>query len=246
MSNNIPVYIELGALFDERRGILTKMLAQHKPSLVDQWDNIFKRAYDKRIIDLFERKEINITKETFKKEFEKRNINDFCYYLPSNLASQLFLTLMDFEGLGNKPITIDTVIIDINTFPYQLDDELKEELTTELKKVFKFKNNINFIHRGYQEQIPNFFSKYSYVFKYDFLLSEKMYPFFDSIKDCPIPDVKFMVPNVLLKPNDFTTGDISDIITKTTLALSTHLQIIPVNHRLYDYKESLASNENNK
>lgn len=243
MNKVIEVYTELDSLFDSKRGILQHL---YTPGLVEddslkvesdrKWDLYFAKNYVERRLDTFSYPEFSITRETFDNLYSKRELSHWAVFYPTPLIDRIVKTVIELEGMGNKPISISSMNVTVNTFPYQLDDALREELVRTLNLALKGLGGVKLTETDPAKNNSRYYSRYNYVFKYDILTGKESKVFVESLKGDPIPDVAFVIPDILVKDTGDFVGEVSDIIFASSLSLLPVAKFIPIKHAIYDYR----------
>lgn len=235
----IKPYLEIKSLQDERRGIVQAMIQEFNPSLEDiavdaLWVSLFAENYKNRVIDNFDKPEIGVTTAKFKERYKKRTISDFKFYYPTNMLENMFQVILSIDELSGKPIEVGEVQITVNVHPYDFDDEICQELAESITAKLPYKNSVKIINVPDEEMGSLFFKQFTHVFKYD-VLGETTRNFQSGLEKNPIPEVKFIIPDVFIKDPDLPMSP-ADMLIASGAVLSNFLQIIPWSHRLYDCK----------
>ena len=244
MNRIIKIYTEADTLFDSRRGILQHLMTQHisedtkrKAEGDRLWDLHIAANYKNRRLDTFEFPHLGITREKFEKFYEQRAVSHWLMYYPTNFVKDLLPTVLDLEGLSDKPIDIKGIEVYVNTFPYLFDEELKQSFLDHCRSAFAGVVNVKLLDTDVREAGAGYYQQFDYVFKYDLLTSKHSKPFMNSLTTVMIPDVTFVVPDVLVKETDELTGPISDRIFAMSVLIAPALKLIPIKHQFYDYRE---------
>lgn len=242
MKKDLKVYIPLDSLFDYRQGLITKLITNEQDDiakrLVDAaslWDEHFDKRYSERDIDDYDVPDVGLTNEKFKEAYDNRNINDFAFYMPSNLSRVLMSQIMNIEMEYDQIPDIRSFKLTINTFPYEMDDELLEVLRESLNIRFGGKHEIDFIFKDDRLATPSFYRSFTHVFKYDILLNDYK-PFFTHLSKEIIPDVIFFVPSLFVRREEFITGKPEHVIEAHALTVVNQIAIVPVPTVVYDYE----------
>ncbi len=233
MQRLVNVYTELGCLYDERRAIIERLLPQG-----ESWENTFEALYQERRIDWFEKPEIGVTMERYRKAMAERDITLFTAILPTSLMTRILTLVLDVDQMIGKPINIGKVGITVNCWPYELDDEMKVDLEESLKAVVPYEADFTFIFVPDNKVTASFFRPYTHVFKYN-LLGEGGKAFVETIADNPIKDVKFYVPDLYARnPETDIFAEPEEVIQKMGVMLAPALSLFPVRHQVYDYRQA--------
>lgn len=247
MNRVIKIYTELDSLYDTRRGTIELLLLDHESKekeipeenrklLANQlWNRYIADNYKERLLDTFEYKNFGINRETFVNRYNKRSISDWTHYYPTNLTDRLIKLVMDLELMEEKPIDISGITLVVNTFPFVFDEELNRGLIGHLTTALNNIVNVKLMSFDTRNQTLDFYKNYDYVFKYDILTSENTKAFQESIgSNIRVPELRIMVPDILVKTNDAFTGNVSDMIEVLTVTLAPTVTIVPVKHEVYD------------
>lgn len=241
MNKEISVYTELDSWFDYRKGLIFKIIADQtlptQERLEDadnKWTKFAKKMYEERRFEIFRFPGLDVTPENFKEAYDNRSINDFLYYMPSNLGNVLLKTVMETEASYDQLTNIKSFSIIVNTFPYVLTNEQSQELVRSLRARFKGRHEIKLIHKDAHLATPSFYRSFNYVYKYDLFLNDNK-AFMDNIKTEPITETVFFVPDVLLKPVENITGKPADVLRAMGLTLAAIFSFEPIPHWSYDH-----------
>lgn len=242
MTKDINVYIPLDSLFDYRQGLVTKLITNEQDSLAKRlvdglnlWEEHFAKAYTERTMDDYDVPALGLTNAKFKEAYEQRDVNDFRFYSPSNLSKALLSVVMALEMEYDRLPDIRAFKLTVNTFPYELDDELSEVLLESLNVRFGGKHEITLMSRDDRKATPSYYRSFTHVFKYDLLLGDYK-PFWDNLRKEVIPDVVFFVPSLFLRREEYVTGKPGDVIEAQAITIVNQIAIVPVPAATYDYE----------
>lgn len=241
----ITIYTELGCLFDERRGIITKVAHESGNANFD-WDRNFKEIYARRKMDYFHQPELGITQEAYLERFERRSIDDFAdekmaYYIPSNLIKAIFIIVRELEFGVGKMLSVSRFQVTVNLFPYALSDTLLEELKSTLLGAVAFPFEVSFVNIPYEEQTAKVLHSYNYVFKYDYFLNEKLSNYWSNYANASNTNTKIIVPDVIKDcealPEEMRGEELINLISKLNAAQGGKVTWVPMTKSIFDYKE---------
>lgn len=244
MNRDIKIYTELDSLFDSRRGILSNIIAESNnipsdmPEKTNQlWDTYIDKNYKARKLDTFEYivGPLRINRDVYKERFNRRSIADWTYYYPSSLAARMRKIILDLELTEERPFEIRSITLLVNTFPYTLDDELNKELIKTLQGKLGGAVKVKTLTFDVSNLTLEYYRSFDYVFKYDILTSESNKAFQESIGKVLAPELKLIVPDILVKDDEMFVGSVSDRIYALGVVMGPSVTIVPVNHEVYDY-----------
>lgn len=240
----IRIYTELGSLFDERRGILTKVARESGNARFD-WNRNYATIYKRRRMDIFEQPELGITQEAYDKRFAARSLADFedhkeVYYLPTNLIYNMFRLVRELEFGVGQMISAAEFSVTVNLWPYELTEEHAQELQSVMKGAVKFNYSLSFVFIPPEELTSKVLHSFGYVFKYDMLLSPLMKNYWENYIRAPETGTKFIVPAILTSrelPEEMRDEEPLDLINKMNFTQGGKITLVPVNKTIFDYKE---------
>lgn len=243
MNREIKLYAELDTLFDYRRGLLQWLMTEgiednekRKDEGDRLWDLHVAKIYKERRMDTFDFPGYKLDTR-FKELYKKRSIKNWLMYYPSNFGREAVKTMLDLEGFTDRPIDIKSMTLTLNTHPYQLDAESKEELIEHCTRVFKGLVRVNLTEEDTRFLDASFYGRFNYVYRYDILTGENTEVFMKSLKDTPIPEVTFIVPDLLIKEDDSLTGEVTDRIFALSIVVAPSMKLVPISHAFFDYSE---------
>lgn len=240
----ISVYTELGSLFDERRGIITKVALESGYTKFD-WDRNFKEIYARRRMDVFNQPELGITQEAYDKRYEQRSVYDIAdetqvYIRPSKLIYNMFKVVRELEFGVGQIISDDKFSVTVNVWPYDLSDDMVDELRDVMKGAVIFNYDVSFVSMTPEELTPAVLHGFQYVFKYDMLLSPRMKTYWESYARSPNSNVRFIVPDVLINrelPEEMRSEEPINLISNLNVAQGGKITLVPISKTIFDYKE---------
>lgn len=240
----IEIFASLDDLFDARRGIITKVAIESGKTNFD-WKMNYSRIYARRRFDYFNQPELGITDEAFKERYKRRSIEDFAdetqvYIRPSKLIHHMFKIVRSLEFGEGQMISADRFNLTVNLFPYELSDELADELASRIRGAVPFNIGLSFVTVPYEEQLPAYLHNFHYVFKYDFLIGEDMKPYWDAYPSARESKVKFIIPDTLLNkaiPEEMRSEEPISLLGKMNVTQGGKITWVPVSKTIFDYKE---------
>jgi len=246
MNRRLNVYAELHTLYDYRRGLIQWLLTEdfqgsdeaRKAEGDRLWDVHFAKSYKERRFDFFEYPDFNINRKRFDELFEKRSLQHFLMYYPTNFMDDMIKVILDQEGLSEKPINIQGIDLHVNIWPYQFDEETEADFIKYAKSAFKGLADVKVISVNNTNLTPLFYRQFAYVFKYDLMMSQASEAFNATLSETPIPDTTIVIPDILIEESEHIIGLISDRIHAVAKVLALVVKMVPVAHAFYDYREA--------
>lgn len=243
MNREIKLYAELDTLFDYRRGLLQWLMTEgiedddkRKAEGDRLWDLHIAKIYKERRMDVFDFPGFKLDAK-FKELYKKRSISNWLMYYPTNFGKEAIKTILDLEGFTDKPIDVKGITLFLNIAPYELDEEAKEELIEHCTRMFKGLVRVSLVDQDTKYMDASYYSRFNYVYRYDILSGENTETFMKSLKDTPIPEVTFIVPDLLIKEVDTLTGDVADRIFALSIVVAPSMKLIPISHSFFDCSE---------
>lgn len=243
LNRMLRIYVELDSLFDFRRGLVQKQLVAGKRFNSDAervieadrlWEMYVEKRYRKRVLDVFDIPELNVSTEQYRKDLKARTITDFEMYHPSAIEKSMFKMIMDLEMMEDTTPSIKGATLYVNTFPYLLDDELNAQLRDSVSRRFGGRYGVEIVHSDPSAFTALTYGQYDYVFKYDILLGNYEW-FLRSLMDTQIPGTTFIVPSLFHEMNEMVKGTPEDMIYAVAPTLSPAVKIVPCSVEVYDY-----------
>jgi len=242
MIKDINVYVPLDSLFDYKQGLICKLATdetQDLPARLVQaaqlWSTKIQERYRKRNIDDFNYPELGVTHDQFVEAYENRTVEDFVFYTPSNLSSLLAKYILELELEYEQMNDIRSFKVVVNTFPYQLDEDLSNALHDSLTQRFNGNQEVVLMYKDDRTATPSFYRSFTHVFKYDIFLGKAYENFFKYLVTEPIPDVVFFVPDLFKSIEEYITNTPAAVIDGIGLALSNQMGIRAIPHYAYDH-----------
>lgn len=238
----IRIYTELGSLFDERRMILCK-LAREAGHYRFDWNHNFLPVYKERRCDIFEYPEFGFSKEAYDERYARRSKEDFGsrtenFLFPSRLCRDMFQVVREYEFGAGKQLMVTKFSVVVNIWPYALDEYEKEELVAAIKGTVVFPFDVELVNYAPEQLTPYYLHGFDYVFKYDYLLSERMKNYWDAYAAAPGGAVRFVVPDLFRGKVDLPEGmeaeTPKDLIDKLNLVQGGKVTWISCDKRIYD------------
>jgi hypothetical protein len=244
MNRSLSVYADVEAFFDYRRGLLQCLMTDHiedpdqrKAEGDRLWDLYIARNYRDRKFDTYNYTHIGIDAERFKAIHAQRSLAHWAtgMYYPTKLISTMVARIIDIEGLTEKPMDIKEVKLFVNTWPYQFDEEHIAELVEFIRVGLRGLVQVQAFSSDPAKHDAKFYGQYNYVFRYNLLLDETCEALMNSFQANPIPETNFVVPDVLVRPNDTFAGEHKDWMMASLLMMAPAIKLLPIEHSLYDY-----------
>lgn len=244
----ITVYTDIDTLFDTRRGILEHM-AREAGVKNFEW-RMYEPFYKSRTLDYFEKPEFGITHAKFVERFGKRSVDDwvddkYCYFYPSNIIYSILPSIRSIEFGSNQTIQASKIELTVNTYPFEMSDELEQQLLQHLNAVFKIKIDIGLVYIPFEKQTASYINGYNYVFRYGHLINPELKAWYDTYAQCKLVGTKIIVPDLLAKTpsNDPVFEALNKDSVKSRIEKMSALQggrcvFIPLGKEVFDYIDS--------
>lgn len=246
MNRNLKVYTEVQSMYDMRRGLIQWLLTEGITDDVLRaregdrlWDLHIARNYEERRMDTFDYPHVGITKAKIDALVKEAKLEHWLMFYPTSLCRTLFRKIVELEHLDEKPLDIKGVTLYVNTFPYEFDGAMQDEFLAYCNSLFGGRFDIKLQFSDTTEAGPAFYRQYNYVFKYD-VLAEAGAHLQTTIKSMPIPEVTFVVPDILSREVEGFTGAVADRIYAYSLTLAHVFKLIPISHAFYDFEPPKA------
>lgn len=245
MNRVLDVYADAEAFFDYRRGLLQCLITEHitdpeqrKAEGDRLWALYIERNYRERKFDTYNYTHIGIDADRFKDIFNRRGLEHWGtgMYYPTKLIKNMIARIIDIEGLTDKPMDIKEVRLYVNTFPYQFSPEHTAELIECIRYGLKGLVKVQAIYSDPSTHDAKFYGQYNYVFRYNLLLDESFTALSETFMGNPIPDTNFVIPDVLVRPNETFAGPHKDWMMASLLMMAPAIKLLPIEHSLYDYE----------
>lgn len=241
MNRHLKIYTEILGLYDYRRGLLQWLMTEgivnddelRKREGDRLWNLHMAANYKERRMDTFEFPMLGINKAKFDALFNEHKLEHWLMFYPTNMAKQLLRKVIELEQLSEKPIDIKGVTLYVNTWPYMFDGVLQDELVASLEHSFGGRFEVKLQYADMRDAEPYHYQQYDYVFKYD-ILGENTKNFQTKIKAQPIPDVTFVVPDILAREVEAFEGSVAERIFAYSVTVVTVVKIVPISHDFYD------------
>lgn len=238
----IRIYTELGSLFDERRMILCKLARETGHPRFD-WVQNFQKVYQDRRYDVFDYPDFGITETSYSERYARRSKEDFGnrvenFLYPSRLCRDMFQVVREYEfGVGKQLMVAEFAVV-VNFWPYELDENEQEELYAAIRGTVRFAFNLELVNIPPEKLVPHYLHGFDYVFKYDYLSSERMKNYWDAYAAAPPCAVRFVVPDVFGRkvtlPECMEADTPKDLIEKLSIVQGGKVTWIPCDKRIYD------------
>lgn len=255
MNKTIFAYADLDSIYDPRRAIIQKFLMQDVPFPADnaseeefmkytqegdkRWEAKIEANYIARRMDTFEYPSVGLNKEKFYALYNARSIKDWStgWFYPTCFMSRFLKLVIDAEQLTEVPISISTIQLTINTFPYDFPEDMIQSLKEHCHERFGGRVEVKTTFVDTSKLTVLYYKQFAYVFKYDLFLVPDYKAFFESVGSPPIPDTTFLLPDILVEENEHFEGDIGERIFSVGLGFAHVLRTVPVAHLFYDYEK---------
>lgn len=256
MNKTIYAYADLDSIYDPRRAIIQKYLMQDVPYPAEtatdaeflkytqegdrRWEAKIEPNYLVRRLDTYEYPSVGLNKEKFFELYKARSVKDWAtgWFYPTNFMNRFLKLVIDSEQLTEVPISINTIQLTINTFPYEFPDDMLESLKAHCHERFGGRVQVKTTFVDTSKLTVLYYKQFAYVFKYDLFLVADYKAFFESVGSPPIPDTTFLIPDILVEENENFEGDIGERIFSLGLGFAHMLRTIPVAHLFYDYEKA--------
>lgn len=245
MNRVLDIYADAESFFDYRRGLLQCLMTDHiedpdkcKAEGDRLWELYIARNYRDRKFDTYNYSHIGIDAERFKAIFDQRSLAHWGtgMYYPTKLIKTMVSRIIDIEGLTEKPMDIKEVRLYVNTWPYEFDTEHTAELIEAIRIGLRGLVKVQAIHSDPSKHDSRFYGQYNYVFRYNLLMDESCRALMESFQANPIPETNFVIPDVLVRPNDTFAGEHKDWMMASLLMVAPAIKLLPIEHSLYDYE----------
>jgi hypothetical protein len=197
------IYLDLDTILDTVMGTLAKMGTEHAVAALNSG------RYHKRMIDEFD----NITKEQFREEYNKRDIETLKMSVLTNLV--YFLRRLVKDSLISSIIhqRVEKMCFTVNVYPYNFDDPgLVEMLIACIRFHTYSTSSVRIVSIPPEELTPEYCAQnFQIMIKYDWInWVDKHKPFFEKKG---IPGVTVVVPEIFYEAVP-TTEDIDRLDMK--------------------------------
>lgn len=238
----ITIYTELGAIFDERRMILSKMAREAGNHKFD-WQQNFQRVYQERRYDVFDYPEFGFSPEKYQERFDQRTKEDFGtqvenFLFPTRLCRDMFAVVREYEFGVGKLLQVETFRVTVNYWPYDLNEYELEELHAAIKGTVHFNFDLELITKAPNDLTPHYLHGFRYIFKYDYLTSKKMERYWSLYGIAALSNARFVVPDVFsvkpTLPEGMEAETPKELIEKLNAVQGGKVTWIPCDKRIYD------------
>ncbi|AUR81010.1 hypothetical protein FDJ25_gp003 [Vibrio phage Aphrodite1] len=223
------ILTDLDSMLDTRQGTLDVLLEPVK----ETFDNVYGDLYFKRVLDKFDREPFGITMDRYRDAFKNRDIATIVKSRPTPLLKRLFSVVVDAEALTGKPIRVESIEITVLTAPYDLPDEVLNDLKKILEGNLGYRCSVNFDNRPAANVTGSYVSNFTHVFIYH-LLGEAYSEFTKTFDQRPSPDTKLFIPAVFLKEPDELGISPTTQIQRVGLLWSVLWTVVPLPLKFYD------------
>lgn len=242
--STITVFTNIDALFDSRRGILTKVALESGNSKFD-WKRNMEAIYKRRRYDLFNQPELGITQSAYEARYDKRNMEDFadeaqCFFFPTKLIRNMFRLIREVEFGVGQVLSAATFSLTVNVYPYTLSEELLNELNSVIKGAIPFNISLSFVDIEYSKLLPSVLNNYQYLFIYDFLIGKDYKTYWEAYATAGNSSARFFVPDVLIYqelPEEMRREEPIETIGKMNVTQGGKITLVPCSKTIFDYSE---------
>lgn len=157
------LYIELDCLLDTRYGVLYKHIGHKLGYVMDH-------GYRERFRDEFrygDGPDDFISREEFKKLYDARDLDTLRYSVMTNMVHILIEFVQKAKlNIGSGDYSSSSIVI--NTYPFKVDDGLREALKEALRHRVNPAFNYRFVHMSPEELTPAYCrNEFSYMIMYE-------------------------------------------------------------------------------
>ncbi|QGZ14504.1 hypothetical protein [Photobacterium phage PDCC-1] len=223
------VLTDIDSLLDTRQGTLDVLLEPVK----ETFDTVYADLYYKRVLDKFDREPFGVTMDNYRTAFKDRGIHTIVKSRPTRLLRNLFNVLVDAEALTGKPIRVEAIEITVLTQPYDLSDEILNDLKKILEGNLGYRCKIEFDRREPSKVTGSFVSNFTHVFMYH-LLGEAYPEFSKTFDQRPSPDTKLFIPAVFIKEPEEVGISPTTQIQRVGLLWSVLWTVVPLPLKFFD------------
>lgn len=231
LDNDRGIYIDLDTLLDTRFTILTYIDLNLAHSVLTD-DSYYSRTYDEFGY---------VNNAVFKRCYNGRNKEILSNSLPTDIYK---LLSSEASLLINKRLDvelIDTIELDVNTYPYRLNEQEKKDLVRSIVQYTLIGSlSVDFIYKNPMEiTLSNVYSKYDSVFMYDGL---KWLDYQICCRSGLALTTKLYIPSLLGKPVKFrsekdlenTFNGMNDMYQLYMNVTTLHTELFSVKYELKD------------
>ena len=217
------VLTDLDSLLDTRQGVLDELLEPYG----ETFDGVYADTYFNRILDKFDREPFGINSDSYRAAFKQRSINTILKARPTRLLRSLFNVLMDAESLTGKPIRVETVEITVITHPFELPDDVLEEIAKLLEGKLGYHCKVRFTDTKPEQVTGPYLSNFTHVMMYH-LFGEWYHNVGPTFAERPSPETKLFLPAVFLKEPDEIGITPTAQIQRLSLLYATLFTLVPL------------------
>lgn len=242
--STITCFTNIDALFDSRRGILTKVALESGNSKFD-WKRNMEAIYKRRRYDYFNQPELGITQSAYEARYDKRTMDDFadeqtCYFFPTKLIRNMFRMIREVEFGVGQVLSAASFSLTVNVYPYTLSEELLTELSSVIKGAIPFNISLSFVDIEYKKLLPSVLNNYQYLFIYDFLIGKDYKAYWEAYAVAGNSPARFFVPDVLVYqelPEEMRREEPIETIGKMNVTQGGKITLVPCSKTIFDYSE---------
>lgn len=190
MSNNITCLVSLDVLMDTRLATLRRLNDEAAQLIRESW-------YHKRTADLFDRNGAKINQAAYQALYAARDEETLKLATMTHLPRYLMTLIARLTTQQGMPLLSEQFQIDINLYPYQLSEEVKESIRMAMETYTNNAAVINLVDYAPEELTVQFVkSKYQICFMYDF--NEWLMEHTEEFSKQTMPEVRFVAPRLYL------------------------------------------------
>lgn len=191
MSDNTTCLVSLDVLMDTRLATLRRLNEDAAMQIKDSW-------YHKRTTDVFDRNGSPISQLAYKAMYDARDEDTLKLATMTHLPRYLMTLIARLTTQQGMPLLSEQFQIDINLYPYQLDEQVKESIRMAMETYTNNAAVINLVDFAPEELTVQFVkSKYQICFMYDF--NEWLMHHTEEFSKVTMPEVRFVAPRLYLK-----------------------------------------------
>ena len=185
------ILVSLDELLDTRLGLVSI----HNPQLAQEWvrpdnDVYFKRMHDKVIWEA-----LGWTEERWYQVWDKRDVSVLKNSVVTHIPNVINEIIRLYRSSGEHGLDDLEVVLDVNLFPYVLDDGEIAMLDEILKEQMPIIERINFIRRNLKSMDHVFMKQYNYIILYPF--NRWMYIHGKDLQNKLLPTIHIFAPRLL-------------------------------------------------
>jgi len=191
VSENITCLVSLDVLMDTRLATIRRMNEEQSQLIQANW-------YHKRTVDRFDRKGANVNQAAYEALYAARDEDTLKLAFMTQLPKYLMTLIARLTTTQGMPLLSQQFKIDINLFPYQLAEPVKESIRSAIETYTNGAAEINLVDYAPEELTVQLIKNtYAICFMYDF--NEWLMHHTEEFKQTTMPEVRMVVPRLYLK-----------------------------------------------